>query len=126
MNERYTGPERRKQPDWAIKGASVLNVIAWLLSAVSLLVIDIASPNQENMFTHYFAGAERVVWDEFMILLAYIILVLSVVSCLSALVFHLMRKRRKTDKLRVSIIIINVLTILGFVLFIYRFGFQLF
>ncbi|MCL2603595.1 MAG: hypothetical protein FWD90_03875 [Defluviitaleaceae bacterium] len=127
MNEeRYTGTERRKQPDWMIKGATILNVLAWLLTTFSLLAIDIASPNQDNMFTHYFDMAERVVWDEFWILAAYILLVMSVVSCVVSFVLHVLRKRRKADKLRVSIIIINALTIIGFILFIYRFGFQLF
>ncbi|MCL2499861.1 MAG: hypothetical protein FWE90_05940 [Defluviitaleaceae bacterium] len=127
MNEqKYTGPERRSRPDWMVKGATVLNVIAWLLTSVSLLAIDIASPNLDNMFTHYFDTVERSVWDEFWILMAYILLVLSVVACLTSFIFHIMRKRRKTDKLRKSIVIIGALTLIGFALFIYRFGFQLF
>jgi hypothetical protein len=118
--------ERRKQPDWMVKGATILNVISWLLTISALLVIDIAAPNQSNMFTHLMGTAERVVWDEFFILLAYIILVLSLLSSFAAFTFHIMRKRRKTDKLRISIIIIGSINLIGFIFFMYRFGFQLF
>jgi nitric oxide reductase large subunit len=127
MNEqKYTGPERRKQPDWMIKGSTILNVISWFLTAIAILIIDIASPNQENMFTHYFGGVERNVWNDGFILMAYITLVLSVVSCLTAFTFHIMRKRRKADKIKISIFVIGGITIAIFIIFVFRFGFQLF
>jgi heme/copper-type cytochrome/quinol oxidase subunit 2 len=118
--------ERRRKPDWMVRGATILSVISWLLTIFVVLILDIASPNQENMFTHYFGGMERAVWNEGFILVAYIFLILSMASCLTAFVFNMLRKRRKTDKYKKSVIIIGVITVIGFIAFMLRFGGQLF
>ena len=119
-------PERRKSPDWMVKGSTIFNVMAWLLTFTVLLLIDIAAPTRENMFSHYFNANERTVWNEVIILLAYITLILSTLSCLLATIFHLLRVRRKTDKYKISVFIISTVTILGLIVFMLRFSGQLF
>ncbi|MCL2203552.1 MAG: hypothetical protein FWB88_06405 [Defluviitaleaceae bacterium] len=127
MNEKGDHPhERRKQPDWMVKGSTILCVISWLLSISAVLVIDIAAPDQANLLTHLLGGEERAVWNTALILLAYIMLVLSVFACVAAFVFNILRMRRKTDKLKWSILSITILTVGGFLLFTFSFSQQLF
>jgi len=114
-------PERRKDKDWMVQGSTILCVLAWMLSFFALLVIDLAAPTQANMFTHLMGGQERVTWNEAFILLAYIMLVLSVISCVTSLTFNVMRMKRSHDKLKISVLVINVLTIAGFIFFTFNF-----
>jgi len=127
MNERNRPTkERRRTQDWAVRGTTILTVMAWLLSFGAVLVLDIASPTTENMLTHLFDGTERVVWNENMILLAYVMLIFSLAACITATVFHLLRLKRKTDKFKISVFLITAVTVIGFILFLFRFAGQLF
>jgi len=109
-----------------VQGGTVLNVLAWMLSFAALLVLDLAAPPQINMLDHLLGGYVHTGWNDGLILITYIILVLSLAACFSALVFNLMRMKRKTDKLKISVLIITGLTVLGFVFFTLNFADVLF
>jgi len=118
--------ERRKRPDWMIRGATILCVIAWFLTVGALLLLDVASPTAENLITHMLDSTERDVWNELFLLITYALLILSLLSCVCAFIFNMLRMRRKTDKYKKSIIVIGLLTLVAFVIFMVVFGGQLF
>lgn len=129
MNERNRGNagyERRKNADWMVKGATILSIISWILTISALLTLDVAAPTRENLFTHLMGGAERITWNEITLLITFSLIVISILSCIGAFIFNMLRMRRKTDKYKKSIIIIGLMTLVGFVVFMIRFGGVLF
>jgi len=132
MNEertRYGGnsfQEKRRQADWVVNAASALSVASWLVAFSVLLLLDIASPEQANFFSNVFEGTLRTAWNLPLLYAAFILLILAIISCIAAFIFNMMRMRRKTDKYRKSIIIIGIVTVIGFIFFTIQFGGQLF
>ena len=114
--------ERRRQADWVVNAASILSVISWLVAFAVVLVLDIAAPERANFFTNVFDGVVTPTWNQTFLPFALILLILSFCSCIAAFIFNMMRMRRKTDKYRKSVIIMGVLTLIGIIAFIFRFG----
>ena len=118
--------ERRRQADWVVNAAAALSFISWLVAFSVVLLLDVASPERANFFSNVFEGTVRAAWNPTLLPVAFILLILAVCSCIAAFIFNMLRMRRKTDKYRKSIIIIGVLTIIGFIAFTVRFGGYLF
>ena len=118
--------ERRTDVDWVIRGATALSVVSWLLTVGALLLLDIARPDADNMFTHLLGGAENTTWDEVLLLVTAIVLIVSIISCVCAFIFNMMRMRRRSDKYKKSIIIIGLMTIVVFIIFMINFWSVLF
>ena len=114
--------ERRKKVDWVVRMATILSVLSWIVATVVLFVLDRAQPDKEHMFTRFFSIAVRDYWESPLLIVAFILLIVSLCICIFAFVFNMLRMKRKTDKYKKSIIIIGVITILGIVFFIFRFG----
>lgn len=125
MNENSRGDfaERRRQADWVIKAASVLSFISWLVAITVVFVLDLAAPENDNFFTRTWEGAAlRTTWNETLLPAVFILLMVSLLSCIAAFFFNRIRMRRKTDKFKKSILIIGALTLAGLILFVFRFG----
>jgi hypothetical protein len=117
--------ERRRQADWVIKAASLLSLFSWITAFVVWVLLDIAAPDHTNILPNTF-GRGPGGWNETLLPITFILLVLAFCSCIAAFVFNMMRMRRKTDKYRKSIIIIGIMTLSGLIVFTLRFGSVLF
>ena len=132
MNEnrtRFSGgsfQEKRRQADWVVNAASALSVASWLVAFSVLLLLDIASPERADFFSNVFEGNLRTAWNLPILYAAFILLILAIISCIAAFIFNMMRMRRKTDKYRKSIIVIGLVTVVGFIFFTMRFAGYLF
>jgi len=113
--------ERRKQADWVVKAATALSFVSWLVAVGAVIFIDQAAPQRENFFTLVYGGTVRTVWDANLLPIALIFLVLSLLSCAAAFIFNMLRMRRKTDKVRKSILIIGGINIIALIVFLIRF-----
>lgn len=111
------GQERRRRADWVTRAASILSAVAWLVSFVTLLLLERARPEQENFFTHLFGAVVDSRWNTGLIRTAFLLLALAFVLCAGALIFNALRQRRKSDKYKKSILILGALTLAGLVLF---------
>ena len=114
--------ERRKKADWVINMATALSVVSWFVAFGVWLLLDMAAPEREDFFSRVFGGTVRGYWDTSLLPIAFILLVISFLTCVGAFIFNMMRMRRKTDKYRKSIIIVGIITIVGIVMFLLRFG----
>jgi len=114
--------ERRKKSDWIIKMTTVLSALSWIVAFIVWIVLDRAVPEKENMFTSMFNVAVRDYWESSLLPIALALLIVSLCLSIFAFVFNMLRMRRKTDKYRKSVIIIGVITIIGIVFYIIRFG----
>jgi len=86
------------------------------------IFLDQASPDRHNMFTTWRDVAVRGHWDMVLLATAFRLLLASLLISIIAFLCALLRKRRKTDKHRWSIIIIGLITLIGTVFFVIRFG----
>jgi Ni/Fe-hydrogenase subunit HybB-like protein len=114
--------ERRRKPDWVTNMATVLSFVSWVVAFGVWIALDMASPEKVDMFTTQFNVNVRGWWDTSLLLVAFILLVTSFGICSMAFIFNMLRKRRKTDKYRKSILIIGAVTVLGIIAFWIRFG----
>ena len=121
--------DRRKKVDWVVRMATVLSIISWVFAFAVWIVLEEASPEKNRKFITSFLSSRldvqvqiRSYWDETLLPIAFLLLVASFVVCLVAFFFNKLRMRRKTDKYRKSIIIIGIVTFVGIVVFLFRFG----
>ncbi|MDR0273568.1 MAG: hypothetical protein LBI27_09665 [Clostridiales bacterium] len=120
--DRNSFQERRRQSDWVVNAASILSLIAWLVAITAVIVIDTAAPEWMNFNVRGLSSTAGTEWNATLLWSAFILLILSVCSCITAFIFNMMRMRRKTDKYRKSILIIGAATLVGLVYFTLRFG----
>jgi len=113
--------------------ATILSLVSWAVAIAVWIVLDTASPERERRFiTSFFSSrfdvepSVRDYWDMNLLPLAFGLLLAAIAICVGAFFFNKLRMRRKTDKYRKSIIIIGIITILGMVFFLIRFGGSLF
>ena len=114
--------ERRKKADWIVRMAAIFSILSWVVAFTVWIFIDQASPEKGHMFTSAYNVAVREHWDETFLPLAFGLLIAALLLCIMAFFFNKLRMRRKTDKYRKSIITIGVITIVGIVMFVIRFG----
>ncbi|MCL2249449.1 MAG: hypothetical protein FWC13_09270 [Oscillospiraceae bacterium] len=124
---------RRKRKDWVTWMSTIMTIIAFISMIVVWAIIEMAAPETEWAFLAGFGRVHfdmqpvlRQRWDYTLVLFAYFIVLASVGMSLIALVFNLMRKRRKTDKIKKSIIFIGGVSIIALVVFLINFGHVLF
>ena len=125
--------EKRKRDDWVSKMATILSAVSWLIAFAVWFVLDRAQPVKETFFTRSAINAEdgskvefTAEWNEPLLIAAFAMLAASLVVCIFAFIFNMLRKKRKTDKIKMSIIIIGCVTAAGLALFLYNFWEYLF
>ena len=124
MSERERSfANRRKQADWVVNAAAALSVVAWAGAFFVILVLDIAAPERDNFFSNVLGdGMIRTEWDATILPIGLVLLVFSFLCSVAAFMFNMMRMRRKTDKYRKSVIIMGLITLLGIIFYVIRFG----
>jgi hypothetical protein len=128
MNDRGSGrpemsfAERRRQADWVVKMATILSLTSWFIAIMVTLVLEYAAPERENLMSAIFEITVRTEWNQALLPVAFGLLVLSLITCIAALIFNMLRMRRKTDKFRKSIIIIGLLNFVGIIAFMIQFA----
>lgn len=99
--------ERRRQADWVLRAVSILSFVSWFMAIAVLILLFISD-------------------DYSLIPVGFIMMILSVAACVAAFIFNVMRMRRNTDKYKISIIIIGVLTSIGLIVYSFSFARYLF
>jgi len=125
--------EKRKRTDWVTWMASVLSAVSWVTAFAVWFVLDRAQPIKETFLTRAAINAEdgskaefSSEWNGPLLNAAFALLVASLVICAAAFIFNMLRKKRKTDKINKSIIIIGCVTAAGLALFLNKFWDYLF
>ena len=127
--------DRRRKSDWVSKMATILSLLAWCIMIAVWIVLESASPERGMRFTQTFfqvhfgtdaASTIRTRWDHTLVYIAYILMLVSMGTCIIAFIMNKMRMKRKTDKYKKSIFIVGGITIIAFVAFMIRFWSVLF
>ncbi|MCL2221840.1 MAG: hypothetical protein FWC20_06640 [Oscillospiraceae bacterium] len=124
---------RRKKKDWVTQMSTIMTFVAWVTMLVVWVIMEAASPDVEWAFLAGFGRVHfdmepvlRQRWDFALVYMSYILLISSIGMSAIALVFNLMRNRRKTDKIKKSVIFTGGLTVIILVIFLFNFWSLLF
>jgi len=112
--------ERRKGPDAVVKTVWWSTGISWLLFIAALVFFDKARPERETFFDRMFDVRVRDYWNENALQYAFFILMLNLAICVIGFICNMMRRRRKTDRISKSILILGTATLAGIVWYILR------
>ncbi len=98
-------PENRKGPDLLVKWVKISRYIAWILLGVCILFIDQAKPRTAGFFDRLFNVNVYAYWDLKLVTFAFVIAVVLFLFSFISILINVMRLKRKTDRLCVSLII---------------------
>ena len=116
---RYT--ERRKKQDWVVRSVTIIAVLGWICAMVALLLIDRASPAQENLITRLLNVTVVSYWNTSMLRGAFVAVLASFVISIAGFFLNMSRHRRKTDKYNKLLITICILSTVIFVFYMVSF-----
>lgn len=106
---------RRHGDDKLIKRLNVITLITWAFSIITLYMIFFARPPVESVFYKWHKTRLGGAWDEFMLQNSIFFMVICFILSITGLVINKFRHKRKTDKYRVSLIILAILSLVGII-----------
>lgn len=105
--------ERRIGPDKIVNAISTISVFIWIIFALVFILFAIANPTHSGMAASRPALTGNTVWvDRIM----YGLLIFQVLLGGAGIFFNLTRLKRKTDRLRLTLVISVVLGIFWLIL----------
>ena len=114
--------ERRRKKDWVVRSVSVIAAIGWFLSLLSLLLIDRASPQQQNFLTRFLDIRVVSSWNSAMLRIAFAMVLASCVTCIIGFILNAARHRRKSDRYSKLLITVSIVSAVMFVLYLVFFA----
>jgi len=124
--------DRRRKINWVSVIATTLSLAAWVIMLAVWYVLYAAAPEKEYGWLSFFAvnfdtvASYRTKWNYNLVYLAYVLMLASMGSCAISILLGRMRRKRKTDRISKSVYIIAGITVIGFVVFLFRFWYVLF
>ena len=124
--------ERRKKTNWVGIAATVLSLAAWVTMIAVWVVLDSAAPEREYGWLSFFdvnfgaTASYRTSWNYNLVYVAYILMLVSLGACATSIILGRMRKKRKRDKINKPVYVIAGITVVGFIVFLFRFWYVLF
>ncbi|MCX8128795.1 MAG: hypothetical protein N3I35_01695 [Clostridia bacterium] len=112
--------ERRKGPDMLTKWVKWTGIIGWFIIISVVFIISEAKPRVENFFDRLFNVKLRKTWDEDLLRYSFILMILLFLLCTIAMIFNILRHRRKTDRFNKSIILLGLASLLGSIIYLIR------
>ena len=113
--------ERRKKKDWVVQSVTVVTVLGWIGAFIALLLIDRASPAQENFITRFLDVNVVSFWNTALLRGAFIAISASFIVCVAGIVLNATRHRRKTDRYNKLLIAISIASTVLLVLYLVNF-----
>ena len=114
--------ERRKKPDWVVRGATIGTVLGWLFAVLAFVMLDRAAPATANFFTYYFQTTVVSSWNTTLIRWAFAAILISIVASGIGLILTALRKRRKEDRYPKSLIAACILSMFMLVVFLLNYA----
>ncbi len=113
--------DRRKGPDLLIKILKWLGIFGWFVMIVALYILDMAKPEEENMFTKTADISVRKTWDPKLIHYLFCLMIFGL--CISAvgIVINSRRHHRKDDRFKYILITLGAISTFGIIKYIFKF-----
>ncbi len=107
---------RRRGPDFVIKVINVIAGSAWICIFMIFVFVALAKPKFEGFRRGM--GAIQGGWNAGWLDIVFFLLVFLVLLSIAGIVFNFMRMKRKTDKIRATLVLSGVLAFLGILAFL--------
>ena len=113
--------DRRKGPDLLIKTLRWLGIFGWFVMIAALYIIDMAKPEEENMFTRKLDVSVRKTWDPELIQYLFYLLIFGLCISVIGIVINSRRHHRKDDRFRYILITLGVISFFGIIKYLFKF-----
>ena len=120
--ERRRSSDRRKKQDWVVRSVTIIAALGWILALTALMMIDRASPAQEDLFTRVFDVTVVSYWNTSLLRSAFAATLASFVVCVIGIIANIARHRRKTDRFNKLLITISAVSTVIFVLYLVNYS----
>ena len=113
--------DRRKGPDFWIRTMQIIQIVSWLLIVPVLIFIQKARPSLATVLDTIFDVTRTQTWDVNALGVIIVLLTLMLFLSIFGLIINFSRKKRKTDKIRFSFILLSIASIIGILSYIFSF-----
>lgn len=110
-------PDRRKGPDLLLRALNWFIIVGWLLMFMALILASLAKPQTQTFFDRLVHITPKTTWDVRLVTYILYIMILGLLISVVGLFINLKRNRRKEDELRVSFILIGMMSIIGMLIY---------
>ena len=114
--------DRRKRKDWVVRSVTIVAALGWILALTALLLIDRASPAQEDFITRFLNVSVVSYWDTALLRGAFAAIIASFIICVVGLILNATRQRRKTDRYNKLLIALSIASVVMLVLYLVFFS----
>jgi 4-oxalocrotonate tautomerase len=105
---------RRRGPDALVRLITIFSVCTWLVIVVVFALYGSSKPVRSSSYFYRHAEATG---RGIPIVIAKLLLVINLILCVWGIIANIMRNRRKSDRLRVSLVVSTIITFVAFVYF---------
>jgi hypothetical protein len=113
--------DRRKGPDLLIKILRWLGIFGWFVMIVALYILDMAKPEEENMFTKAADVNVRTTWDPKLIHYLFCLLIFGLCISVIGVVINSRRHHRKDDRFKYILITLGAISTFGIIKYLFKF-----
>jgi len=107
--------DRRKGPDILVKTIRWFVLIGWIIMILALIFVYVAKPGMITFFTRHLATDLRTDWDMRLVHFILVLMILGFLISITGFYINLKRSRRKGDEIRVSFILLGMMSVLGII-----------
>lgn len=112
--------DRRRGPDILIRWIQWSAFIGWMLLIATVFVVAEAKPPMETIIDRLLKVHLRKTWDQDLLRYCFYLMILLCALCVAAFVVNLRRNKRKTDRIRVSFVLLGLTSIAGMIIYMIK------
>ena len=113
--------DRRRGPDFLIKTLRGLGIFGWFVMIAALYILDMAKPEEENMFTKAADVNVRTTWDPQLINYLFCLLIFGLGISIIGVFINSRRHHRKDDRFKYILITLGAISTFGIIKYLFKF-----
>jgi len=113
--------DRRRGPDFLIKTLRWLGIFGWFVMIAALYILDVAKPEEENMFTKAADVNVRTTWDPQLINYLFCLLIFGLGISIIGVFINSRRHHRKDDRFKYILITLGAISTFGIIKYLFKF-----
>ncbi len=113
--------DRRREPDLLIEILRWLGIFGWFVMIVALYILDLAKPEEENMFTKTADFSVRKTWEPKLIHYLFCVLIFGLCISVIGIIINSRRHHRKDDRSKYILITLGAISTFGIIKYLFQF-----
>lgn len=115
--------ERRRKRDIWVKSLSWIAAVGWMVMLSALVVFERAKPHYEQFFLSRdfrYRRDPNVFWDNTLVDILFLLMLAGIGISAVGLYINYKRNRRKTDRIRFSLVVLLLASLAGSIIYLLR------